>query len=259
MRTMHLFAGGGGSLFGDKILGNEPIVAVELDRECCDELRDRKKEGWFPDCEIIERDICSFDGAQYAGRVGGIHAGWPCQNISGAGPGGGLDGDRSGLFFEVVRIVDEVGQECEKRGIQKPLLFLENSPNVTIRGFGRVGGALADCGYDIRWLRLRASDVGAHHNRLRWWGFAYPNGFRHSRQGHDWENTRYKSQGFEWETSGAINAIRGGSVPAMCGDHNGMAQTESYLKMLGNGVVPLAYAYAWVMLGGPTEVNLCPE
>lgn len=40
LRTMHLFAGAGGGLLADLILGHQPVVAVEWDKYCCQVLRD---------------------------------------------------------------------------------------------------------------------------------------------------------------------------------------------------------------------------
>ena len=79
---MHLFAGIGGGLLADLILGHRPIVAVEWDKYACRILRERAADGWFPDLSVWEGDVRLFDPSEYKGRVDCIHAGFPCQDIS---------------------------------------------------------------------------------------------------------------------------------------------------------------------------------
>jgi DNA (cytosine-5)-methyltransferase 1 len=88
-----------------------------------------------------------------------ICGGFPCQDISLAGKGAGLDGEKSGLFFELARVVRDVGPR---------FLVLENVPAITTRGLDRVLGELAGMGFDAEWHRVSAAEVGAHHLRNRW-------------------------------------------------------------------------------------------
>ena len=85
--------------------------------------------------------------------------GFPCQDISTAGKGAGLAGEKSGLFFEMARIV----RELEPR-----IVVMENVPAITSRGLDTVLGTMASLGYGARWGGLRASEVGAPHRRERW-------------------------------------------------------------------------------------------
>ncbi len=85
-------------------------------------------------------------------------AGFPCQDISVAGNGRGLGGSRSGLFFEIVRIASE---------LRPQYIFLENVPAITVRGLDRVLLELTALGYDCRWTIVSASEVGAKHQRDR--------------------------------------------------------------------------------------------
>lgn len=158
---MHLFAGGGGGLLADLILGHEPICAVEWEPYACQILRERAADGWFPNLHVYEGDIRLFDPSDYTGQVDCIHAGFPCQDISVAGKQAGLgEGTRSGLYREVLRIA----------GIVRPShLFLENVSAIRSKGLETVLADLAALGYDSRWRCIRASDVGAPHGRDRWW------------------------------------------------------------------------------------------
>lgn len=104
MRTLHLFAGCGGGLLADLILGHTPIAAVEIEPYPCRVLRERAAGGWFPGLEVVEADVQTVDFSRWAGRVDCIAAGFPCQDISSAGRGAGITGARSGLYREVIRI-----------------------------------------------------------------------------------------------------------------------------------------------------------
>lgn len=180
MRTLHLFAGAGGGLLADLILGHEPIAAVEWDPYCCAVLRERAAEGWFPGLRVYEGDVRLFDPSEYEGRVDLIHAGFPCQDISVAGQQAGVgEGTRSGLYREVLRVADVV---------RPRFLFLENVSAILGNGLGTVLGDLAARGYDGRWCCLRASDVGANHQRDRWWMLAYSVPSRERRVTREGEN-----------------------------------------------------------------------
>ena len=169
MRTMHLFAGAGGGLLADLILGHEPVIAVEWDTYACRVLRERAEEGWFPGLHVWKGDVRMFDPSEYAGRVDCIAAGFPCQDLSVAGKKSGLgEGTRSGLYREVIRIA---------RIVRPRYLFLENVAAILSNGLGTVLADLAALGYDCRWTCLRASECGANHHRDRWWLLADSNGF----------------------------------------------------------------------------------
>ena len=159
--TMHLFAGAGGGILGDLILGHTPIVAVEWDKYACKVLRERVQDGWFEGMHVYEGDVRLFNSSEYEGRVDCIHAGFPCQDISVAGKQTGVGEDtRSGLYREVLRIADVV---------RPGELFMENVSAILSNGLGVVLADLSARGYSARWICLRASDVGANHHRDRWW------------------------------------------------------------------------------------------
>jgi len=100
--------------------------------------------------------------------------GFPCQDISVAGKGVGLAGERSGLWFEYARLIGE---------IQPQYAIMENVGALSFRGLDAVLGSLAEIGYDAEWCDIRASDIGAHHRRERLWIVAYPNGSRLEKHG----------------------------------------------------------------------------
>jgi len=163
MREMHLFAGAGGGILAGLMLGHTPVCAVEIDDYCRRVLRARQADGWLPAEMEIHDDVTTFDGKAWQGRVDLVAGGFPCQDLSLAGKGAGLDGKRSGLWFEMLRVI------CE---VRPSYVFVENVPAITGRGMDRVLGSLAESGWDAEWLCLPASAVGAAHRRDRWWCLA---------------------------------------------------------------------------------------
>ena len=160
MRTMHMFSGAGGGLLADLILGHTPTVAIEWDAHACAVLRERAANGWLPGLEVVEADVRIVNFFRWTGRVDCIAAGFPCQDISAAGSGAGIDGERSGLVWQVFRAID---------AIQPRFVFLENSPRIRTKGRSRIIAALVARGYAWRDGVLGAADVGAGHQRDRWW------------------------------------------------------------------------------------------
>lgn len=164
LTTRHLFAGYGGGLYADAILGHEPFEAVEIVPSACDALRRAARKGWFPNLTVHQGDIREYRPAH---AVDQVCAGFPCQDVSVMGSGLGVAGGaKSGLWREVVRILRE--SPC-------PLVFLENSPLLRSRGLDMVLGDLADLGYSAEWDALGASDCGGSHRRARMWVLAYRN------------------------------------------------------------------------------------
>jgi DNA (cytosine-5)-methyltransferase 1 len=96
-----------------------------------------------------------------------ICGGFPCQDISVAGKGAGIGGERSGLWSEYARIIGEV---------RPRYVIVENVAALLGRGLERVLGDLAALGFDAEWHCIPASAVGAPHRRDRLWIVAYTAG-----------------------------------------------------------------------------------
>ena len=159
MNELALFAGAGGGILGGKLLGWRTVCAVEWEPYPASVLCARQNEGLLPPFPIWD-DVQTFDGHPWRGIVDVISGGFPCQDISAAGKGAGIDGERSGMWREMARIIHKV---------RPKFVFVENSPMLTSRGLGRVLGDLAEMGFDARWGVLGAADVGANHQRDRIW------------------------------------------------------------------------------------------
>lgn len=121
------------------------------------------KHHW-PDVPNIG-DITTYDFTQLAGEATEITAGFSCQDISLAGPREGISGSRSKIWKDVCRAI---------RDIRPRHAFLENVSAIRSRGLDVVAEDLAAVGYDLWWETLRASGVGAAHQRDRWFGIAVP-------------------------------------------------------------------------------------
>ena len=156
---MAFFAGAGGGILGGKLLGWRTICAVELDSYAASVLVARQNDGCLDPFPVWD-DITTFDGEPWRGRVDVVSGGFPCQDISVAGKGAGLDGERSGLWGEMARVIREVRPRH---------VYVENSPMLTSRGLHRVLGDLAEMGFNAQWGVLGADDVGAPHIRKRIW------------------------------------------------------------------------------------------
>jgi DNA (cytosine-5)-methyltransferase 1 len=161
MRCVDLFAGAGGGLLAGHLLGWRTVCAVEWDSFAASVLVQRQNDGLLPAFPIWD-DVQTFTGTildPFRG-VDVVAGGFPCQDISSAGKGAGIDGKKSGMFQHMARIVGE---------IRPRYVFVENSPLLVGRGLARVLGSLAEMGYDARWGVLGARDAGAPHKRDRIW------------------------------------------------------------------------------------------
>ena len=159
VNELALFAGAGGGILGSELLGIHTVCAVELEPYPASVLLARQNDGILPPFPVWD-DVCTFDGRPWRGLVDVVSGGFPCQDISAAGKGAGIDGSRSGLWREMHRIINEV---------RPKFAFLENSPLLVGRGLARVLSDLAEIGYDAEWLVLGADDMGAPHVRKRIW------------------------------------------------------------------------------------------
>lgn len=159
MNELALFAGAGGGILGGILLGWKCVCAVELDPYCRSVLLARQRDGVLPVFPIWD-DVRTFDGRPWRGHVDVVTGGFPCQDISCAGKGAGIAGERSGLWSDMARIISEV---------RPRFVLVENSPLLVSRGLTRVLSDLATLGYDARWGVVGARHVGAPHRRDRIW------------------------------------------------------------------------------------------
>jgi len=159
MNELALFAGAGGGILGGRLLGWRTRCAVEIDSYARSSLIARQRDGSLESFPVWD-DINTFDGRPWRGSIDVISGGFPCQDISSAGRREGIAGNRSGLWFQMLRVVGEV---------EPRFVFAENSPYLRTRGLGTVIEGLTSLGYDVRWCVLGARHLGALHQRNRMW------------------------------------------------------------------------------------------
>ena len=196
MRVLDLFSGIGGFSLGLDRAGFETIAFCEIDPYCQRVLEKRwpgtpiftdvRKLYRFADeyaeCDCCGEPYCEICEAHFAdcdcygcsqwddelGEVDVITAGFPCQDISLMnvihGDNDGTEGERSGLWREATRLI------CSLR---PRYAILENVTAMLIRGFGDIGGELAEIGYDCEWHCISAASVGLKHVRDRSFIIAY--------------------------------------------------------------------------------------
>jgi DNA (cytosine-5)-methyltransferase 1 len=223
MNELALFAGAGGGLLASSLLGHNIVCAVERDEYCIEVLVQRQNERALSAFPIWD-DICTFDGRPWRGTVDLVSGGFPCQAFSSAARGRNIA--EKNLWGEMRRVIGEVQPKC---------VFAEN---VSERAILQAQDDLLELGYNSKYLKLSAKDVGADHERDRFWLLAY---------------TDYYSQLCrpKYAEAQELQELRNGvweTYPAEFRVSDGVAFRMDRLKALGNGQVPLVAASAWIEL-----------
>lgn len=257
------------------------VCAVEIDPYCRNVLLARQNDGSLAPFPVWD-DVRTFDGKPWRGIVDVVSGGFPCQDISIAGKGAGLSGERSGLWREMARIIGEV---------RPRFVYVENSPMLVGRGLIRVLADLADMGFDARWGVVGAHHVGAPHKRDRLWIRATMADANTTKRranaaggnddhGHDagWQKANGESRACREDVADSDLSRRNAGRPglaqgwpeesALPGDSgesggriarwpaepdvgrmaHGVPSRVDRLKALGNGQVPRVAARAWGLL-----------
>jgi DNA (cytosine-5)-methyltransferase 1 len=271
LRGLDLFTGIGGITLALKDYVH-PIAYCEIDSYSQSILLQRMSEGNLPKAPIWD-DIRTMSPLDLP-HIDIIYGGFPCQDISVAGNGKGLEGERSGLFFEIIRLSKE---------IKPSFIFLENVPAITTRGGIRVVREIAEMGYDCRWCIISAASVGALHRRERWfllahtkreglerqWGSTERDDETHAEstlQSKDDRNTKSITSGeIDTSANGNRESRRGDPgkywpfesrvhwqevVNSVCRVSDGLPFHVDRLKALGNSVVPQQVKKAFEILMG---------
>ena len=246
MNELALFAGAGGGILGGKLLGWRTVCAVEWEPYPASVLCARQNDGLLPPFPIWD-DVQTFDGKPWRGIVDVVSGGFPCQDISAAGKGAGIDGERSGMWSHMARVVGEV---------RPRYVFVENSPMLVTRGLERVLGDLTSLGYDSKWTVMGAADVGANHQRDRIWivarDVANASEIRLCRE----KTEQRMARQFRLAECGLdknwwsrepeyVPRLHQRNLDGMA---DGVAARVDRLKAIGNGQVPLCAATAWRLL-----------
>ncbi len=229
LRTLDLFAGIGGFSLGlERTGGFETVAFCEIEKFPQQVLRKHWPEvPIYDDVRALTAERLAADGI----AVDGICGGFPCQDISVAGKGLGLAGERSGLFYEVARLIGE---------LEPKFVILENVGALLCRGLDAVLGALASLGYDAIWHCIPASHVGLPHTRDRVWVIAYPREERGQRRWQEAFSRLYRISWGENVRRAAEWARRPDiSASGLCRGSDGVPARVDRTSVLGNAVTPL--------------------
>lgn len=162
MNVLSLFSGIGAHDLGLQRAGMTIVGQVEIDEYCVDILRNHWPDvpKWY--------NIKTFNPASL-GRldIDLVTGGFPCQDISCAGKQAGLNGERSGLWWEMLRII---------RDVRPRWVLIENVPALRTKGADDVIASLEEAGYTCWAHVVGASDIGATHRRKRVWIVANTSG-----------------------------------------------------------------------------------
>jgi len=274
VNELALFAGAGGGILGGVLLGWRTVCAVENDPYARDVLVARQNDGCLAPFPIWD-DVRTFDGRPWVGKVDVVSGGFPCQDISAAGGGAGIDGERSGLWSEFARIIREV---------RPRYAFVENSPVLTSRGLGRVLGDLAAMGMDARWGVLGAVNAGAPHDRYRIWIVASDTDYQRKLQPErikrdirrracdgvkedaNARRQRLPVSGAQPHGAHGREARRSSAAdnwwttePDVVRMVHGVPRRMERIRCLGNSQVPEVAALAWETLSGDRSTNASKE
>jgi DNA (cytosine-5)-methyltransferase 1 len=237
LSVLDLFSGIGGFSYAAKQLvgGFQTIAFCETDKAC-----QRVLAKHWPQTPIFP-DVCALAAADIQplcpSGLSLITAGFPCQDLSVAGKQAGYDGERSILFYEIIRLARE---------LRPKFLLLENVRNLLSHQNGETFQEtlfqIAQAGYDAEWAVIPASDVGACHRRERIWIIAYTNdsglegreSASMSQYPPQWPSREGNSPGARLSSKWTSYVSR----PVLCRGDDGLSNRVDRLKQLGNSIVP---------------------
>lgn len=253
LRVLDLFSGIGGFALAFEAAGFQTVAFSEIEPYPCKILAQH-----WPNVPNLG-DVRTIDGDKFRGTIDVICGGFPCQDISTAGKGAGIHGARSGLWFEMLRII---------RGARPAFCLLENVPALRSRGADVVLGGLEEAGYACRAFVVGAGNAGAPHQRARAWlvAYAYSRGFEgetipagRGAEGQGTPVPDWMGQGMEPNSASEQMGVSG--QPRKEADHwavepalgrvvHGLPDRAHRIKALGNSIVPaVAYPFAlWISM-----------
>lgn len=157
INEFHLFAGIGGGIYGGLLLGHKCCAGVEINNFCKTVLRQRQKDGWLESFPIYD-DVTTIDGTKFKGNFDVLCGGFPCQAFSTAAHGKNIA--EKNLWDYMLKFIKDS---------EAPVVFGEN---VVLRAIIHARVDLEKIGYKVAYCRLSCKDIGADHQRNRFWVLA---------------------------------------------------------------------------------------
>jgi DNA (cytosine-5)-methyltransferase 1 len=218
LNVLDLFSGIGGFSLGLERAGMRTVAFCEIEPYC----RAVLKKHWphvpqYDDVRTLTAEKLAADGI----RPDVICGGFPCQDISVAGKGAGITGERSGLWKEYARLIGE---------IRPRYVIVENVAALLGRGMGVVLGDLAEIGYDAEWHCISSAYVGCNHFRDRSWIVAYSN---HANRGRKFRWIGWKIESIKEQH---LYTIENQSEPLRM--VNAVPHRMDRIKSVANSVIP---------------------
>jgi DNA (cytosine-5)-methyltransferase 1 len=217
LNVLSYFSGIGGLELGLERAGMTTVGQVEINPFCRRVLAEHWPE--VPKHDDV-RTAIEWWRSEPRPPVHVLCGGFPCQDVSNAGPRIGIGGARSGLWSWMAHAVSE---------LRPRYVLVENTPGLLARGMGRVLGDLADLGYDAEWSTVPACSMGAPHPRDRVFILAYPQGQRQGQLRRGWSPE---------EGTGYWGVRRPQAEPPVARVADGVPDRVDRLTALGNAVVP---------------------
>jgi DNA (cytosine-5)-methyltransferase 1 len=220
-RLLDLFSGIGGFSLGlERSGGFNTVAFCEIDPFCQKVLKKHWPEvPQYHDIRELTAERLASDGI----GVDAICGGFPCQDISVAGEGAGIEGERSGLWSEYARLIGE---------LRPRYAIVENVSALLGRGLDRVLGDLSEIGYDAEWDCIPAGAIGAPIIRDRVWITAFPSSF-------GLEGRLLRTETL-WRSATLVDRDIWNEIPTDIGHNsrNGVPYYVDQIRGLGNAVVP---------------------
>lgn len=228
LNVLDLFSGIGGLALGLEQAGMRLCALCEKDEYCRSVLARR-----FPGALIYD-DVKTLTAGRLRADgivINAIAGGFPCQDISFAGLGAGLSGNRSSLWYEYARLIGELGPD---------IVLVENVAALLHRGVAEVLGTLSSLGYDAEWDTVSACSVGQPHVRRRLFIVAYTNGFNGKTRIRDSLVRVFRTlqTGDNWESAKARERAWMADSSALCRGANGVPYRLERTQAIGNSVAP---------------------
>ena len=228
LRILDLFSGIGGFSIALHSIA-KTVGYCEIDDNCRKVLEKNMRLGNLDKAPIFHdvTKLSKQDLQQIKPNM--ITAGFPCQDISVANPNGkGLDGEKSGLFSEIIRLVD--------LDPNIKYVFMENSSQIIDKGYDYIASQFRMRGFVVKYTLLRASDMGAVHKRLRWYCLCYKAGSDKVLKQFIIPEEYLKFNWINWKKYKTV-------IPISSKQHK--MRNLVRCKMLGNSIVPQCCMHAW--------------